>query len=82
MLTHDVAVVFTGGRYPHRPTCSCGWETTWGYLTAIAAQVVVDDHKEFHMGYGGLHPCDGCGLELDGDDPNSLCEDCASEGVA
>ena len=23
-----------------------------------------------------LHPCAGCGLELDGDDPHDLCEEC------
>lgn len=30
----------------------------------------------------GLHPCAGCGLELDGDDPNDRCEECviSSEG--
>ena len=43
--THSVAVTLSGGRYPHRPTCSCGW-VTWGYLTQQAAQDVADDHKE------------------------------------
>jgi len=42
---HSVAVAFTGGRYPHRPTCSCGW-ATWGYLTKQAAQNVADDHEK------------------------------------
>lgn len=74
MAAHDAAVTFTGGRYPHRPTCSCGWTTTWGYLTEHAAQCVADDHKEHHM--GGLHPCQTCGVELDGDDPHNYCGDC------
>lgn len=43
--THTVVVTFAGGRYPHRPTCSCGW-ATWGYLTNEAAQNVADGHKE------------------------------------
>jgi len=45
MTNHSVAVTFTGGRYPFRPTCSCGW-ATWGYVSAHAAQDVADDHKE------------------------------------
>lgn len=27
----------------------------------------------------GLHPCVGCGVELDGDDPNDRCEDCTPD---
>lgn len=31
------------GRYPFRPTCSCGW--AWrGYVAAHAAQLMVDAH--------------------------------------
>ena len=45
MTDHSVAVTFTGGRYPFRPTCSCGW-TTWGYVAAHAAQDMADDHEE------------------------------------
>ena len=78
VTTHRVAVAFAGGRYPHRPTCSCGWETTWGYLTEFAAMIVADDHKEFHMPQQGLHACVGCGVELDADDLNDRCEDCAA----
>lgn len=78
MAAHRVAVTFTGGRYPHRPTCSCGWATTWGYLTEFAAQVVADDHKEFHMPFKRMHVCVGCGVELDADDPNDQCEECAA----
>lgn len=74
VTAHHVAVTFTGGRYPHVPSCSCGWRT-WGFLTNHAAQVVADDHKEFRM---RLHACAGCGIELDGDDPNERCEECAS----
>lgn len=42
---HRPSVLVTGGRYPFRPTCPCGWES-WGYLTEQAAQNVADDHKE------------------------------------
>jgi hypothetical protein len=31
---------------------------------------------------GGLHPCAGCGIELDGDDPSDRCEDCAPDRAA
>lgn len=44
-MTHDVAVTLTGGRYPFRPTCSCGWGAR-GYVAEHAAQAVADDHKE------------------------------------
>ena len=27
----------------------------------------------------GLHPCVGCGVELDGDDSADRCEDCERE---
>ena len=40
---HRPAVLVTAGRYPFRPTCSCGW-TSWGYLTWDAAWNVVSDH--------------------------------------
>ncbi len=43
--THSVAVAFAGGRYPFRPTCSCGWVCR-GFLTEEAAQIVADDHAE------------------------------------
>lgn len=42
---HRPSVLVTGGRYPFRPTCSCGW-ATWGYLTKAAAQNVAGDHEE------------------------------------
>ena len=32
-----------GGRYPFKPRCSCGW-STWGYVAAHAAQILVDAH--------------------------------------
>lgn len=39
------------------------------------------DCHEYEPATKGLHPCAGCGLELDGDDPSSLCGDCnESEG--
>jgi len=45
MTTHAVAVTLTGGRYPFRPTCSCGWVTR-GYVAEHAARAVADDHEE------------------------------------
>lgn len=45
---HYVAVTFTGGRYPHTPTCSCGWEHAWGFVAAHAAQIVAEAHAA-HM---------------------------------
>jgi hypothetical protein len=42
---HRVAVTREGGRYPFRPTCSCGWVTR-GYVAEHAARLVAEDHKE------------------------------------
>lgn len=39
----QVAVTFAGGRYPWRPSCSCGW-TSWGYVAEHAAQGLADAH--------------------------------------
>lgn len=36
-------------------------------LSAIASRCVIPS---------GLHACVGCGLELDGDDPNDRCDEC------
>lgn len=32
-------------RYPHKATCSCGWES-WGYLTLQAAENVGQSHVD------------------------------------
>jgi hypothetical protein len=46
MTGHQGAVAFAGGRYPFRPTCSCGWTHAWGYAAEHAAQSMADDHQE------------------------------------
>lgn len=45
-MAHVAAVALTGGRYPFRPACSCGWTAPWGYVAEHAAQAVADDHAE------------------------------------
>lgn len=43
VTAHAAAVALTGGRYPFRPTCTCGWE--WrGYVSEHAAQSIIDAH--------------------------------------
>ena len=44
-MTHSVTVQEVGGRYPHRPACSCG-QAFRGYVAAHAAQIVADAHAE------------------------------------
>lgn len=42
---HEARVEVVVGRYPYKPTCSCGW-STWGYVADHAAQILVDAHLE------------------------------------
>lgn len=37
------SVQYVAGRYPFRPTCTCGWKD-WGYVADHAAQMMVDAH--------------------------------------
>jgi hypothetical protein len=39
----SVSVEYVTGRYPYRPTCSCGWFTR-GYVAEHAAQTQADAH--------------------------------------
>lgn len=40
---HAAIVTEAGGRYPWKPSCTCGW-STWGYVAEHAAQLVADSH--------------------------------------
>lgn len=40
---HSVSVVTVTGRYPYRPTCTCGHQFR-GYAAKHAALVVANDH--------------------------------------
>lgn len=43
MTGHQAIVAQVGGRYPFRPTCSCG--LAWrGYAAEHAAQIIVNAH--------------------------------------
>jgi hypothetical protein len=44
-----------------------------GHVLALLRRV---DQPSTPAPSGGLHPCRGCGVELDGDDARDLCEDC------
>lgn len=44
LTDHRASVVTTGGRYPHRGACTCGWQSAWGYVAEHAAQAMADDH--------------------------------------
>lgn len=41
--TCQPAVTVAAGRYPYRPSCSCGW-ATWGYVADHAARGVAEAH--------------------------------------
>lgn len=36
----------------------------------------MSEHQDADIEATGLHRCPGCGLELDADDPHTLCGDC------
>lgn len=42
---HITSVVNVGGRYPHLPTCSCGYRF-WGYVAPHAARDRADAHVQ------------------------------------
>lgn len=85
-----IRVMFSGGPYAgvHRVA-----ETPPLLILTMAAihhvyQRVIDpdtgeylDLYEFHSTrYGGLHSCIRCGVELDGDDASTMCEECIDLG--
>lgn len=44
-MRHETAVEISPGRYPYRPTCTCGWQTR-GYVASHAAQHMADAHQQ------------------------------------
>jgi hypothetical protein len=49
--THTPMVTIAAGRYPYRPSCSCGW-TTWGYVADHAARAMAEAHAADPEGNG------------------------------
>ncbi len=43
---HEPAVVVEAGRYPYRPSCSCGWVHGRGYVADHAALDLAEAHAD------------------------------------
>ena len=57
------------------------WPMDWWQKRASSASIMrtlVGQLAARREAGGGLHPCESCGAELDGDDPSNLCGGCAA----
>lgn len=62
--------------YDDTHTCECGY---WAHFDSVRRHHIEDmlvAALSAPPARRGLHACEGCGVELDGDDPNSRCEEC------